>query len=83
MLDDETILTIRQQIPKVRKIINIRNYNQVMFVKYGGKAIEVTLNSLDLFDIRFMKGTGTCWNSDKTKAPINNVDLYGFKELFM
>lgn len=82
MLDNETIKTIELQIPKVRKVIKIGNDNQAWFVKHGGKAIEVTLNSLDLFDIRFMKGSNGCYNLDKTKTPISNIDLYGFKDLF-
>lgn len=82
MLDNETIKTIELQIPKVRKVIKIGNCDQVVFVKYGGKAIEVTLNNLDLFDIRFLKGSGGCYNLDKTKTSISNIDLFGFENLF-
>ena len=72
MLDEKTISNIIKQFPKVLKVINYNNISSLM-VHYGRrKAIEITLNNLDLFDIVFKTAIGTCYYSDKRKDKISS-----------
>lgn len=75
MLEKQTIQDILKQFPKVLKVVNCSNVS-ILMIHYGrGKAIEVSLNALDLFDIAFLKAIGTCYNTDKSKEKIKNVAL--------
>lgn len=75
MLQEKTIQDILNQFPKVLKAVNYNNVSSLM-LQYGrGKAIEITLNELDLFDIVFKTAIGTCYNTDKRKDKISNVTL--------
>lgn len=75
MLDEKTTSDIIKQFPKVLKVIKFKNTSSLM-IHYGrGKAIEITLNYLDLFDIVFLTAIGTCYNTDKSKYKISNVTL--------
>ena len=75
MLDEKTIRNIIKQFPKVLKVINYNNVSSLMLHYGRRKAIEVSLNALDLFDIAFKKAIGTCYNTDKSKEKILNVAL--------
>ena len=75
MLDEKTISNIIKQFQKVLKVINYNNVSSKK-IHYGRrKAIEITLNNLDLFDIVFKKAIGTCYNTVKRKDKISNVTL--------
>ena len=75
MLQKQTIQDILKQFPKVLKAVNYNNVSSLM-IHYGrGKAIEVSLNALDLFDITFKRAIGTCYNTDKSKDKLFNVAL--------
>ena len=75
MLQKQTIQDILKQFPRVLKVVNCSNVS-ILMIHYGrGKAIEVSLNALDLFDIAFLKAIGTCYNTDKSKEKIKNVAL--------
>ena len=75
MLQEETIHDILNQFPKVLKAVNCSNVSSLMLHYGRGKAIEITLNGLDLFDIVFRTAIGTCYNTDKRKDKISNVTL--------
>ena len=75
MLQEKTIQDILKQFPKVLKAVNYNNVSSLMIHYGSGKAIEVSLNALDLFDIAFKKAIGTCYNTDKSKEKILNVAL--------
>ena len=75
MLQEKTIQDILNQFPKVLKAVNYNNVSSLMLHYGRGKAIEITLNELDLFDIVFKTAIGTCYNTDKRKDKISNVTL--------
>ena len=78
MLSNDTIKTIETQLHKVSKVIKISNGDSTIIHLGRKKAISVTLNSLDLFDVSFLIPCGKCYNQDKSKQSVKNVDLYGF-----
>ena len=82
MLKEKTIQDILNQFPKVLKAVNYNNVSSLMIHHGRGKAIEVSLNALDLFDITFKKAIGTCYNTDKSKEKILNVTLEDLYEEF-
>ena len=83
MLQEKTIQDILKQFPKVLKAVNYNNVSALMIHYSRGKAIEVSLNVLDLFDITFKKSIGTCYNTDKSKEKIKNVALEDIYKEFL
>ena len=73
---------------KFKKIVltwnDARDGYDAVYIHYKrGKVARVCVNSLDLFNVYFMVSLGTCYNTDKTKQPKQNVNIQDLHKVLL